>query len=384
MDPRLQLIPKLVAMVLELLALVGLIKDQTAETSKEHEPYRTEALVRTIDLNVTSPTFGLVQAAEQRDDILTQIQAVRQDTTEPHLPTIEDVLEAVAGIQVSLPETPPPGYGGGDPEADIWHRLIYIETFSDGVQPYYFQDQQNSLGTYMNIDTLYNGVTWRQNADFVIYALSPWGMGDALTTADSLIFHAAPEVDWSQWNGTDSLVTFLNSIDAYPHWGYGSGNWPGITYACRPWVETGGSAFSMRCVWRDSDLPYISGRHAANMKRLANRSLPVWPGPDGIVWGTAVELGHGFASLESCDGVVVTIEETPSRIGSYDFNGTPSHVHIGSIAFTADFGIIETSQPFSFPQHLVMPKQIAAPTGFIGRAAPGVVGSVNPFTIQIT
>ena len=116
----------ILAAILEVLGLAQSIKSavdslrgSSDQTAKENVPFTIETNVALIDSNVRDPAHGLAA-------IITAIQSVRLDTTSPHIGTITDVLDAIALLTpVTLPTTPPPGYGGADAPT-VWAYVIPV------------------------------------------------------------------------------------------------------------------------------------------------------------------------------------------------------------------------------------------------------------------
>jgi hypothetical protein len=90
-------------------AIVEIIKQhQPSEgvVAVEHSPFRIQTDVDAIETLATDPGYGL-QAL--KDHVL-YLQSSMQD---PHLANLTDILAAITGLPtVTLPTTPPDGYGG--------------------------------------------------------------------------------------------------------------------------------------------------------------------------------------------------------------------------------------------------------------------------------
>jgi len=110
-------------------------------------------------------------------------------------------------------------------------------------------------------------------------------------------------------------------------------------------------------------------------------TAPVWPGVENVTLGTPVNLGLTFASSQACDGVIISITGDSLARGLYDWGSITQHPRAGYISFVTDDGQYADPEPFSFPSHLVTPRNILHPDGFIGRARAGVTGTVTPWTL---
>jgi hypothetical protein len=107
-------------LIQQLLAMVDALGDQSGQTAVESRPLAIEDRVTTSWNAIFSPNYGL-------DALAGAIQSVRLDTASPHIGTITDVLDAIALLTpITLPEVPPPGYGGGD-LSEVW--LSNLETY---------------------------------------------------------------------------------------------------------------------------------------------------------------------------------------------------------------------------------------------------------------
>jgi hypothetical protein len=97
-----------IALITELLNLVQGTQSDAETHARETSQYRIQSRVDNIDFIATDPVYGFM-------GIIDAIAGVRIDNASPHLATLTDVLDAIAAIpQFTLPETPPPGYGGGE------------------------------------------------------------------------------------------------------------------------------------------------------------------------------------------------------------------------------------------------------------------------------
>lgn len=100
-------------------SLINALTAQSDQTARENVPFTIETNVALIDSNVRDPAHGLAA-------IVNAIQAVRLDTSSPHIATITDVLDAIAAApSVTLPTTPPPGYGGSS-SAEVWSVVLPV------------------------------------------------------------------------------------------------------------------------------------------------------------------------------------------------------------------------------------------------------------------
>jgi len=109
---------------------------------------------------------------------------------------------------------------------------------------------------------------------------------------------------------------------------------------------------------------------------------PVWPGLANVTYGTPVDIAGGFTINAACHGVTVVLNDIPARLGSFNFDGTPSYMHVGAVAFRNDDGAYEQAQSFSFGKHILCPQLAVSASGAVGRVATGITGTATPWTIN--
>lgn len=112
----------------QVLSILGVLQGDESATAREHVPYAIENDVLLTKALVNSPIFGLAELYAYQQDAINAIQNVRLDTASPHIATVTDVLDAIALLTpVTLPELPPPGYGGSLDASTVW--LSNLETY---------------------------------------------------------------------------------------------------------------------------------------------------------------------------------------------------------------------------------------------------------------
>jgi len=118
----------ILALLNQILALVTGDEQDNATVAREPTRYR---ILNQVELNgaiLGNETYGLAEIYAYIQDTITAVQNVRLDTAEPHIGTITDVLDAIALLTpVTLPEVPPPGYGGSLDASSVW--LSNLETY---------------------------------------------------------------------------------------------------------------------------------------------------------------------------------------------------------------------------------------------------------------
>lgn len=188
-------------------------------------------------------------------------------------------------------------------------------------------------------------------------------------------------MDWTDWDGVESVVDFLNRSDSVSTWYPYDGTHPLWGYAYRAAMtydlEYKGT---FRCDVPDWLLPYVSGLDARRSKR-ALIIPPVWPGADRVTWGSTVPLATGVSLVEAMDGVSILLTSVPPGLGYYAFDVNRSYVKAGMVTFQNDNGDFEWPQGFSFVTHILCPKSMYQATGCVARTYPGVEGQLTAWTI---
>lgn len=94
-------------------------EDELADVARESRSRIIEERVSAIWYPALDPGVGFT-------GLSSAINAVRLDTASPHAATLTDILDWLAAHEtVTLPVTPPPGYGGGE-GSSTWPALIDV------------------------------------------------------------------------------------------------------------------------------------------------------------------------------------------------------------------------------------------------------------------
>jgi hypothetical protein len=100
-------------------SLVQAIKGASENAAVEASPFSIDLRTQSTDNILHDPTVGLA-------NLELQIGLVREDYGVGHAACILDVLTAIALLTpVTLPTTPPPGYGGAS-LTDIWAQTLEV------------------------------------------------------------------------------------------------------------------------------------------------------------------------------------------------------------------------------------------------------------------
>ena len=233
-----------------------------------------------------------------------------------------------------------------------------------------------------NVQAYTNGFRIGDNSYFSFHCCTLWDVSSGLSPHGGELPAAyPPEIDWSAWDGVQTLIAFLNSQDPGGGWSSTYAIYPSQGYAARAANTENGAPGFWLCEVAPWMLPYVSGR--ALGLTPTHTTPPIWPGAANVTLGTPVALGVGFTVDGPMQGVIITLTTVPSRIGSYDFDGEPSHVHVGAVAFANDYGAFEIAQPFSFDLGIICPKLTYSAASLVGRAAKDIEGTCTPWLINV-
>jgi hypothetical protein len=108
---------------------------------------------------------------------------------------------------------------------------------------------------------------------------------------------------------------------------------------------------------------------------------PVWPGLAGVTLGTSVPLATGVTVTGPMQGVIIALTSVPTFKGQFLYDTDISYLTIGSLTFKSDNGQDEVAQGLGFTSALYLPKSMSVAAACLIRTAPGLVGTVTPFTI---
>jgi hypothetical protein len=108
-----QAVDIIVGYLISALTIMGIVRDQQKSAAQESIPYSIETIVTNAELAIINPTSGLEAAHTERLGLLDAVNLLQINTASPHPATLTDILAAFGDIPTyTLPETPPPGYGG--------------------------------------------------------------------------------------------------------------------------------------------------------------------------------------------------------------------------------------------------------------------------------
>lgn len=346
-------------------------------------------------LGLTGEILGIVQALQSilnglatRQDLeairtqLNTIQGVTQTdalNTEQSFTNVEDDINALAGAiaqarlaignlpqsgqPVTLPRTPPPGYGGatGSEIGDaVWlYPLPNATPFTaleaqDSMMAHFYFLGNNQYGYSLNSQPGYAivGIDTEQRTSFSGPS-QPFLDFSTILPTDASIFAWAqrvyPGTTWHQ--GIDDTVYEVDSNNAGITW------WVDLTQLqFRQWKATGAAA--------------------------AARVAPVWPGLANVTLGASVPLADQQVLAGPMDGVIVHLTSVPASKTSYFF-ATTEHdwFRIGAITFRDDHGDEEPPQLLGFDHAVYCARTMQHASSCLVRLQGAVTGTIQPWHI---
>lgn len=354
----LAILGRLLGYVLQILGIAQVVQGLTEHAAQEHSQYQIESIVTTAGLSIANPTYGLSAAHTERGTILTAIAAI---------PTTE------------IPAHPPQDWVD-DLSTGNAHWLTYCADMANASASNFTDTLWREATTHTSLVGGQAGYLDSRNPDFCL-------LGDsALTVIETLrgqwgagIVTQPDRIDWSDWDGAESLVTFLNRVESTYLWTYTGPD--GIVTNCA-WTSgtTGGRLFYWRCRYQDWQLPFISGRVAAAIAGVGRMAPPIWPGLANVTLGTPVSVLTDTEVVAAMDGALWHTDTAPPRRSRFVVNGHAYDYHLGSFAFTTDDGQAETFGYLGWVDQILVPRLIARPASVLISLGENVTGTLTPWT----
>lgn len=324
---------------------------------------------------VLPPTYpGLIDRIED----LRSATAHELPATTYNLGNIYDALTAPLNVG-TLPNPPPEGYGGGASASDVW---AYEANFPTGNSPGIVQSMLNWMKFYLpGIATLtgHAGYPDPRNGDFLYHHTEPdlMMLRFSLNTGVGSLPVPPDTVDWSLWNGTDDLLTFLNAQESVYTWtddGPDGEDHPGRAYArldayWGQWYE---------CRWEERDLPWLSARGFA---AGASDGPPVWPGIAGVDLGEPVAFDDVAVITGPMHGILVDYTTPPQKTDKWEVGTFANYGHAGQLAFVNDEGYAEAWQYLQWDKQVYVPRALSEAASVLLRPIAGQEGTVTPWTL---
>ena len=349
--------PLLVRIVLGLadaLGILSVIQGLLKSVSQEKIPFLIESTVVATSLNVGSPSYGLAA-------LHTQIQGVKDDLDASVASLTLQLVNLTDGTTpVSLPVTPPSGYGGAstsDIADQVWNGAIATIPSTPG-------DALLQVARSLNVTSLYDmplyvGIFRVSRIDWSAPGIYQSGVG-------------YPTFDPTGVLVSDTLLSCLTRQN--PDWTCGN-PWGPQSYVGLDWNGVSSSHYT-------TIIDEAGFKTLKESLGLLPPSLlaPIWPGSALATLGTSVALDRTVTLTEAKDGVIVTLTGVPPGKPTYVLGGLTATAHIGQIAFVADNGAAEYPQNLSFASEIYVPLALVGASAVVLRTIPGVAGTVQAWT----
>jgi hypothetical protein len=262
---------------------------------------------------------------------------------------------------ISLPPTPPAGYGADNDAiaAAVWAYSLASSGRAAGDQ----MDNAGNFGT--NIGTLEVGLPSTKTAD--ILATGVWW--DEFGPASGA---SGPEFDMGHCGAYDDLVDFMNGESGWTGWEYNDSH--------HAWVSQGTFGGDWKWVTKLDLDEYLNLR--AQILNAANQlTAPVWPGTDLVTTGDTYDIIPLLVITEPCDGVILHIDSVTTNKPEIPYGDQPAWRYLGALAFVNDIGKVEPWQPLAFADALYTVRSMKRASGVVLRADASIVGTVTPWVV---
>lgn len=340
----------------QILGLIQQLNSGPTDVSRETSPYSTQNAAQAAQTLLNDPTYGLNAILGAMDAQFSTIGGLL-DTLSAAVANIP-----TTGTPVTLPTTPPTGYGGGAGASEVWNYALGLGAIAAGDLMIAAGDLAIYAGAgLVSWPTSYPG-GWSVSGDWP---------GPAQTEPN---VNYPVQFDPSTILSTDA--TLPDWLDrAYPGHGstYAFGGYPQQAQTPSQWVWT----FYMGDV---EFAEYKAAKFGASA--VITNVPPVWPGAANI---TSAGMQDITASTEwdgPCDGVIIGLFSVPANLPHYTYGTTTAYGHLGAIAFVDDNGQAEAFQPIQFNDQVICPKTMVRASAVVWRVTPGLTGGITPWTIN--
>jgi hypothetical protein len=117
---------------------------------------------------------------------------------------------------------------------------------------------------------------------------------------------------------------------------------------------------------------------AGNVGKVTT-AAPIWPGLANVTLGVTIALADGLNVPGPLDGVIVHITSVSYPISFYPFGTLKSFVKVGGLVFVDDNGQGEMAQPLGLEDDVVCPRTMVQADHALLRLQTGVVGTITPW-----
>jgi hypothetical protein len=349
----LQIVEQILSVVGNVLGLTSLIVGQTKKSAQENVPFTIETSTAVTEAAVIDGTIGLAANTTRIEDIATYLIGMEA--------RIEAAIALAqqTGSPVTLPTTPPAGYGA--PSSDANAAAVWDYQFSPG--------SGNIMGDQLN-DAAYFAMQWGPvmetpyadakyidlHFDFSSEAGNVPDYSDALPDPTTILPTDASIMDW------------LNrTVPSYV--------WEMLGNQTISYTNTIGGDCWIICNMRELEFRQWQAINST----LTLLQAPIWPGLANVTIGSPVAIAPGVTITTPMDGVLIELSTIPSKAGFFTFDDVSSYRNIGALAFFSDDGQEEYPQLLGFTSAVYSPKAMTQAAGVKLRAIGGLVGTITPW-----
>jgi hypothetical protein len=304
-------------------------------------------LITTTVSDLENVTYGLSALHAQITDVQTAIVALGSPVQ--------------VGDPVTLPGSPPTGYGGGASVTDVWN--------------YVYGDGETSQGSYLLNAGQFPNQLQNMHAQFPMHLWPGWSVGGGWGYIGGFL----PNGDYL--TAFDPATILITDTTVF---GWLDREYP--AHGCTPdsvgrpeIYETGSNFFWTYYIGTTEFAEYKAAKFGAPPPAL--NAPPVWPGYSGVTYVGVFTLVDGLFIDQPMEGMSVVISSAPPGSAQFVFGAAVSYRYLGAVTFETDSQDRETPQNLGFDQAIYLPKSMAHSTGARFRVRPGVTGAVYPFTI---
>jgi len=345
--------------------ILSIVQEILGTVQQEEQQATLETILTAINANLAL-SRSILSALSDGTTGLAAIQAQIATFSATTALDFTAVLTAVAAAQqagspVTLPTTPPAGYGGAsasDAASAVWGFQMedLAGTVLHGLsQAWYLVHAADQMGGWPDGYSAYfrtNGLV-SQYPDIIFNTDTPQPSADNIMPGDTLVSWLEREL---------------------PTWIISSG-------------EQGPDTVNVRQSGLSVEYQWVGGNAYFNFLKsqiLGGNTLvgaPIWPGLSGVTLGTSQAISDGLVITGPMQGCLVDITSVPQPISYYPFGTVKSFVRAGALLFVDDDGEAEFPQPLGPQTQVILPKSMASAASAILRLPSGVIGTIQPFTI---
>jgi len=329
----------------QIISIITGVKNTQAQQATAQGVSQLEAAITVINGEIFSTSHGLAALNGKLDEVLTALGAPQQQ-----------------GEPVTLPTTPPDGYGPGDADALVLAIWQYQLPGCDTMGSYMFA----AGATAAFSTTIQPQFHYDEFFDYQYPGFDAFG--------EPRIFQ--PSFSWTLVSPGD---TFLPSVIAQ-----------NPTAAFVDWAQGEGGAISVIGDGGDGPQGYLTRYDEASWNAVRDSIFsaqlsflpPVWPGLDGVTLGDPVTITALLTIMVPMDGCLIQIDDVTTNKPEIPYGDQMAWRYLGALSFVSDNDFVEPWQPLAFSQALYTPRSMAHASGLVLRTDASVVGTVTPWVLN--